>query len=116
MTDKEMMLRRMRAAKFRRNNGAVLKAINLIHLGFKKLIDIKLAVTDSAIYNMSEAEFLDSVNFLSEEKYIELRVISSKEDARIADYDYRNLETTVSRKGIRLLAGEFSDKQIDLNE
>ena len=58
--DNEMM-RDMKQARFRNNNAAVLRALNLLRIRYERLTDVKYALN-----NIEEQEFLDSVNYLQE--------------------------------------------------
>lgn len=101
----------LRAGNFRTNNGRVLRTVNLLRFKYNKLSGIQSVLEDSGI---AEDEFLDSVNFLTEEGYIHLREISSKESAALADSDYLTLEAKLTGKGIRLLAGGIEDNMIEV--
>ena len=74
---------------------------------YEKLKEVQYALTD-----MSETEYLDCINFLSEAGYITVRNIETKEPADIADTDYSRLEAKVTAHGIRLLGGEINDKMV----
>ena len=56
--DKDAMLRKMRASKFKQNNAKVLLTINILRHQFEALSDVKYALE-----KMEESEFLDSINF-----------------------------------------------------
>ncbi len=107
--DNTEMLRKMRAGKFIKNNGLVLRAINILRHKPEHLEDVRYALASK----MSETEYLDCINFLSEAGYILVRNIETKAPASISDFDYIYLEAKVSEKGLRLLGGEFIDKMID---
>nr|WP_319487254.1 type VI secretion protein [uncultured Caproiciproducens sp.] len=106
--DNNEMLRKMRAGKFMENNGMVLRTINILRHKFERLKDVKYAVDAE----MSETEYLDSINFLGEAGYIVLRNAATKAPANIADADYALLEAKVTEKGIRLLGGDIIDNMI----
>lgn len=106
--DNDDRLRKMRAGKFIENNGLVLRTINILRHKFERLKDVKYAVDAE----MSETEYLDCINFLSEAGYIVLRDIESKASASISDVDYAQLEAKVTATGIRLLGGEIIDKMV----
>lgn len=108
MNEQEETLKKMRAAAFARNNGRVLRAINLLRHKYESLRDIKCALGD-----LDERRYLDCVNFLTEEGYIHLRDMKSRETANLADVDYECLEAKVTAKGIRLLGRELTDKMVD---
>lgn len=101
----------LRAGNFIRNNGKVLRTVNILRFKYNKLSGVQNVLEDDGI---AEDEFLDSVNFLAEEGYIHLRRISSKEEASLADSDYTALETKLAGKGIRLLAGGIKDEMIEV--
>lgn len=102
----------LRAGNFIHNNGRVLRTINILRTKYNKLTGVERVLQDDGI---SEDEFLDSVNFLTDEEYIKLRLISSKDEVSdIADNDYRTLEAKLTAKGIRLLAGGIEDNMIEV--
>jgi|APHig6443717497_1056834.scaffolds.fasta_scaffold01846_17 hypothetical protein len=100
---------RIRAGNFVDNNGRVLRTINILRTGYNKLKSIKYALEE-----ISESEFLDSVNYLHEEGYIHLRNCVTKDPAvtGLADTDYKDLEGKLTGKGIKLLAGGIDDSLI----
>ena len=100
---------KMRAGRFIKNNGRVLRTINLLRYKYEKLEEVKYALED-----MPENEYLDSLNYLSEAGYIQMRRVTSKQIAEIADVDYIQLETKLTEKGIRLLAGKLQDDLIEV--
>ncbi len=110
MVDRNLK-QRLNAGNFIANNGKVLRTINILRIKYNKLDGVQRVLKDSGI---CEDEFLDSVNFLSEEGYIDLRDISSKEPVSIADIDYELVEAKLTGKGIRLLAGGISDNMIEV--
>lgn len=103
--------RKLSAGNFIKNNGAVLRTINILRYKYNKLTGVQNVLEGNGI---QEDEFLDSVNFLTEEGYVHLREISSKDIATLADSDYRTLEAKVTAKGIRLLAGGIDDTMIEV--
>lgn len=100
---------KMRAGRFIKNNGRVLRTINLWRYKYEKLEEVKYALED-----MPENEYLDSLNYLSEAGYIQIRRVTSKQIAEIADVDYVHLEAKLTEKGIRLLAGKLEDDLIEV--
>lgn len=99
------ILKKMRADSFVKNNGVVLRAINIGRVSYNKLEQLRCALES----DIDKADFEDCVNYLSEEGYINLRRCDSKQPASIADDDIDDVEAKVSAKGIRLLAGKISD-------
>lgn len=104
ISDKEL-----RAGNFEYNNGVLIRTINLLHIKYNKLAGIQRALQDNG---MSEGEFLDSVNFLTEAGYIHIRHISDKTNAVLADSEYITLEAKLTEKGIRLARGSIKDNLI----
>lgn len=100
---------KMRAGRFIKNNGRVLRTINLLRYKYEKLEEVKYALDD-----MPENEYLDSLNYLSEAGYIQMRRVTSRQIAEIADVDYIHLEAKLTEKGIRLLAGKLEDDLIEV--
>lgn len=103
--------KRLSAENFIKNNGIVLRTVNILRYKFNKLTGVHGVVKEDGI---SESEFLDSINFLSEEGYIQLRDIASKASANLADDEYKRLEAKVTAQGIRLLAGGITDNMIEV--
>ena len=109
--DNSLEKRKLSAGNFIRNNGLVLRTINILRTKYNKLTAVGSALRGNGV---EEGEFLDSVNFLQEEGYIHLREISSKAVASLSDFDYVTLEAKVTAKGIRLLAGGIDDTMIEV--
>ena len=101
------MMRDMKQARFRNNNAAVLRALNLLRIRYERLTEVKYALPD-----ITEQEFLDCVNYLSEAGYVLLRRTRTKEKALLADWDYTELEGKLSHKGIKILSGDEIDNSI----
>ncbi len=99
----------IKAGRFVKNNGAVLRSINLMHHKFLKLSDIKYVLED-----MPENEYIDSINYLSESGYIILRHIKTKETVNISDVDYCDIESKLTPKGISLLIGKINDELVSI--
>lgn len=110
---REAEKRQLRAGNFMMNNGRVLSTINLLREKYNDLRSVGKAVSYEGI---DRQEFIDSVNFLAEEGYINLRDIHTHEAATLADYDYQTLEAKVTGKGIRLLGGGITDNMVDLGD
>lgn len=103
--------RRLSAGNFIKNNGSVIRTINILRYNYNKLTGVQNVLEGNGV---AEDEFLDSVNFLAEEGYIHLREISGKKEATLADSSYKVLEAKVTAKGIRLLAGGINDNMIEV--
>lgn len=102
-------MQKIKARNFVKNNGQVLRTINILRVGYEKLSDVKYALCD-----VSEHDFLSSVNYLFLSEYILLRKIKTKEFADIADVPYEELEAKLSQKGIKLLDGTISDNSVEV--
>lgn len=108
MNEKEA-LNKIKSGRFIKNNGRVLRVINMLRYRYEKLSEVKYALDD-----MPDNEYLDSLNYLSEEEYIQLRHVRSKQPSTIADTDADELEAKLTGKGIRLLAGKLFDELVEV--
>lgn len=102
-------MQKVKAKRFVENNGQVLRTINILRVGYERLDEVKFALSD-----ISEHEFLDSVNYLFLSEYILLREIKTKTPADIADVPYDKLEAKLSHKGIKLLEGKIVDNSVEV--
>jgi hypothetical protein len=109
--DNNALEKKIRAGNFMSNNGRVLRTINILRIKYNRLKGIAYALSD-----MREGEFLDSVNYLAEAEYIELRHIETKSlvTTGLADIDYSLLEAKLTVKGIQLLAYAIKDPLIEV--
>ena len=110
MANNEELLRKMRAENFVKNNGETLRAINVLRHGFCPLRNAWSVLTKL----MTEQEFLDCINFLQLEGYLEIRHMDSHQQTDIADAHYGQLEAKLSGKGIRLAQGGILDELVDM--
>lgn len=109
METKEMQ-ERIRQKKFFRNNGIVLKGINLLREKYVQLSELKYALEPS----MTEQELRDSINYLSESGYINMRDIRSRQHTTLADSAFGEIEAKVSAEGIKIIACVKSDECIEV--
>lgn len=109
METKEMQ-ERIRQKKFFRNNGIVLKGINLLREKYVQLSELKYALEPT----ITEQELRDSVNYLSESGYINMRNIRSKQTTTLADCDFYVIEAKVSAEGIKIIACVKADECIEV--
>lgn len=109
METKEMQ-ERIRQKKFFRNNGVVLKGINLLREKYVRLTELKYALEPT----LMEQELRDSINYLSESGYINMRNIRSKQSTTLADCDFDDIEAKVSADGIKIIACVKTDECIDV--
>ena len=70
-------------------------------------------LTDNIDY-IKEQELRDSVNYLSESGYINMRSIRSKQSTTLADCDFYEIEAKVSADGIKIIACVKSDECIEV--
>ena len=101
----------LKQVRFVINNGRVLRRINLLRYDYADLETVQKVVEREGL---SVNEFLDCINFLSEAGYIHLRTRMGENEVTFAGRDYRELEAKVSATGIRLLAGEITDKLVEV--
>lgn len=101
---------RIRQKNFFHNNGVVLKGVNLLRDKYVRLSELKYAFEPS----MSEQELRDSLNYLSESGYINMRNISSKKDTTLADCNFEEIEAKVSANGIKIIACVRTDECIEV--
>lgn len=109
METKEMQ-ERIRQKKFFRNNGVVLKGINLLREKYVQLSELKYALEPT----LTEQELRDSINYLSESGFINMRNIRSKQPTSLADCDFYEIEAKVSAEGIKIIACVKSDECIEV--
>ncbi len=108
MNDKDA-LEKIKTGRFIKNNGRVLRTINILRYKFEKLEEVKYALDD-----IPDNEYLDSLNYLYESEYIQLRHIKSKKSAELSDMDISELEAKLTDKGIKLLAGKIFDELVEV--
>ena len=96
--------------RFVNRNGVVLKGINLLREKYVQLSELKYALEPT----LTEQELRDSVNYLSESGYINMRNIRSKQPTTLADCDFYEIEAKVSADGIKIIACVKSDECIEV--
>lgn len=111
MENNDAMMRKIRAGRFRENNGLVINTINLLRQRYCPLKDLVYALDG---YDITEGEIVDSVHFLEMAGYVELRTIETKDTVKLADSEFDRLEGLVTEKGIRLLCGGIQDSEVVL--
>lgn len=109
--NQEQLMQKAKSTAFRINNGQVLRTINILREKYNQLEVVQSVVEDNGV---DVGEFIDSINFLSMEGYISLRMISDHSNVDIADVNYKECEAKLTGKGIRLLAGGISDNMIEI--
>ncbi len=108
--EQKKLMERVQQSAFFRNNGIVLKAVHLLRGQYIALKDICSALEPS----MTETEFWDAVNYLSECGYIQLRDKESKQLTTLADTSMNMLEAKVTADGIRIISCTRKDECIDV--
>ncbi len=109
--DRETLLKKASSVSFKKTNGLVLRTINILREKYNKLDVVQEILEDSGT---DVSSFVDSVNFLSMEGYIQLRTIDGHATVDIADASYKDCEAKVTGKGVRLLAGGINDDMIEV--
>ena len=113
MADKETLKKRLEAANFISHNGRVLRTINVLSYKYNELKSVETVLEMDGV---EKWEFLDCINYLTEEKYIRLRDIATRNEVLelSQDVNYRNLEAKLTSKGIKLLARNIVDDMIEV--
>lgn len=111
--DKKSIKQRIEAENFISNNGRVLRTINVLRYKYTELKSVSSVLKTDGV---DEWEFLDSVNYLTLEGYIQLRDICTQASVKelSQDVNYKNLEAKLTSKGIRLLAGGIIDDMVEV--
>ena len=104
-------LQSLENAAFIENNGKVARLLNILNHDYHKLSEMQRVLKAQGV---DEAGLIESVNFLARAGYIELRDISSKVNANLADWQYYELEAILSDKGLRLLKGGIKDALVEV--
>ena len=107
--DKKTAVNKIKTGRFIKNNGRVLRTINIMRYKFEKLSEVHYALDD-----IPDNEYFDSLNYLYEAGYIQIRHIKSKNLATLADVDADELEAKLTDKGIKLLAGRSLDELVEV--
>ena len=95
--DEKTAVSKIKTGRFIKNNGRVLRTINIMRYKFEKLSEVHYALDD-----MPDDEYIDSLNYLFEAGYIQIRDIRSRQPAVLAD------------EGIKLLAGKSMDELVEV--
>ncbi|MDE5583227.1 MAG: type VI secretion protein [Ruminococcus sp.] len=107
--DKELLNKRISAGNFVENNGSVLRTVNLLKTKYNKLKSIQYALN-----HIEKNEIENSVNYLFEAGYLNLRHTENKQPTSLADTDFCLIEAKLTAKGIQLLAGVISDECVEI--
>jgi hypothetical protein len=109
VANKDDLLKKMRAEDFVENNGEVMRAINVKYFEYLPLKTVFRVMPD-----MSEVEFLKSINYLQLKGYILVRHMNSRKPTELSDADYTELEAKLSDKGIDLSGGFIVDEAVPM--
>ncbi len=109
--DKEKLKKELLASNFKENNGLILLSLNILQTKYTKLISLYSVFKTR---NLGEDDFVESINFLAEEEYIYLRDIDTKNKSSLDSSFYKDLESKLSSKGLRLLNGGLSDNMVEV--
>ncbi len=99
------MANKIKQEKFVMNNGRILRAINMLRIKYVPLSDLRLGLPS----DITDGEYTDSINYLTEIGYINIRRRGTKEETTLADAELHELEAKLSANGIKFLAGRISD-------
>lgn len=91
------MNEKIRQKRFIQNNGRVLRAINILRTQYISLSDLRHGLPS----DITDGEYTDSINYLTEIGYINVRNRETKEKTTLADTELRLLEAKLSGDGIR---------------
>lgn len=97
MTNRDELKRKMRAENFFENNGDVMRALNVGGIEYHPLKTVRKVLPE-----LTEIEFLKSINYLQLKGYIMVRRVDTHQITEIADAEYTLLESRLSAKGIDL--------------
>jgi hypothetical protein len=112
LSNEKDLLKEMRTKAFVRNNGHVMRYINIC--GFRHKYIALRSVWDVSQTDMGEQEYLDCINYLSQKGYIRLRNIKSKAVVELADAEYTDLEALLTDTGIDLMGGAIENPMVDV--
>lgn len=88
--------RRLEVGDFARNNGRILRAINILRGKWINLDTVQAAL----MQEMNEAEFETCIIYLEKAGYILVREIASKKIVEAASCNYPLMEVTLSKDGM----------------
>ncbi len=99
----------IKRARFVKNNGRILRAINMLRTQFVSLSDLYLGISS----DVKENEYTDSINYLTEIEFIKIRHKVTKAETSLADDILSDLEAKLTAKGIKFLAGKINDECVE---
>lgn len=106
MKDKEIK-QVIEAGNFAINNGKVIRNINVLMGKW-----VKLESVADTLYGLSSSEIQESLQYLQLANYIDIRDCQTRKEIDVSEADYRNSETRLSEKGIRLAKYLITDEAV----
>lgn len=101
----EVNTEKIKQERFVRNNGRVLRGINVLRTQFVNLTDLKSGLAN----DITDSEYCDCINYLQEIGYINVRHKDTHLETSLADTPLEYLEAKLSGDGIKFLAGRLND-------
>lgn len=99
----------IKRGRFVKNNGRILRDINVLRTAFVPLADLYLGISA----DVKDNEYTDSINYLTEIGYIKLRNVHTKQESTLADDNLSDLEAKLTADGIKFLAGKLDDDCVE---
>lgn len=112
MDMKEKLLAEMEQSDFAKNNGKIMRTLNVLAPSYHNLSSIQRILKDDGI---GEGQYAACLDFLALEGYILLRTV--KDHVRcedLADHNWTELEAKLSGKGMRVLEKDVKDAMIEV--
>lgn len=107
MDSKNELKRRIEAGEFADNNGRIIRTINVLKGKW-----IKLSVAQSALSEIDEGDFEQSLIYLERAEYIKVRNIATKRCVEVDSADYDACEVTLTKRGIDLALYYINDPAV----
>lgn len=107
MDNKTEIKRRIEAGEFADNNGRIIRTINVLKGKW-----IKLSVAQSALAEIDEGDFEQSLIYLERAEYIKVRDITTRRCVEVDSADYDACEVTLTKKGIDLALYYITDPAV----
>lgn len=109
--DREEMKNRLLKSEFAANNGRMIRTINVLRGNFVNLYSIEEALKSY----IDRASFEESLIYLYKSCYIEIRKKENgKTISSLEKLYYKNLEVSLTQKGIKLAKGYIADEAVDV--
>ena len=112
MDMKEKLLAEMEQSDFAKNNGKIMRTLNVLAPSYHNLSSIQRILKDDGI---GEGQYAACLDFQALEGYILLRTV--KDHVRcedLADHNWTELEAKLSGKGMRVLEKDVKDAMIEV--